>query len=80
MYTKEDVLDKVDFCSCEHTDFDGIYKAMDEYAKQQSVAFMKWALNAGKIIGDNWGDAYMPLEEEDVYNQFIEHQKQTENK
>lgn len=45
-----------------------------EYAKQQAIAFVKWALESDKIHGDNWGDAFMPGDEEDVYNQFIEQQ------
>lgn len=51
-----------------------IFQSMDEYAKQQAIAFVKWALESDKIHGDNWGDAFMPGDEEDVYNQFIEQQ------
>lgn len=50
--------------------------AMDIYAKQTSIAFVKWAIESGKIIGDNWGDAFIssPETEETIYNQFIEQQ------
>jgi hypothetical protein len=50
---------------------DTIYNMMDEYAKQQAIAFVKWAIDSGKIIGDNYGEAYIPLEEDDIYNQFM---------
>lgn len=51
-----------------------LLEVMDEYAKQQAIEFVKWAIDAEKIVGDNWGIAFMPLMEEDVYNQFIEQQ------
>ena len=52
-----------------------VQRYVDEYAaKQQAIAFVKWALEMDKIHGDNWGDAFMPGDEEDVYNQFIEQQ------
>jgi hypothetical protein len=43
--TRSEILDKVSLATCDHTDFDGIYKAMDEYAKQQSAAFLVWHTN-----------------------------------
>jgi hypothetical protein len=51
-------------------------KAMDEYAKQKAVAFLKWALESDNIVGDNYGDAFIPYPttEEELYSQFIEQQ------
>jgi len=40
--TKSEILDKVSLATCDHTDFDGVYKAMDEYAKQQVMDFIEW--------------------------------------
>jgi 5,10-methenyltetrahydromethanopterin hydrogenase len=39
--TKNEILDKVSMATCDHTDFDGIYKAMDEYAKQEVINHIK---------------------------------------
>lgn len=49
-------------------------KAMDEYAKQTSIAFVKWAIEEDKIRTDSLGYPHIPLEEEYIYNQFIEQQ------
>lgn len=74
-----------------HTDkaiaFD-IYKAMDEYAKQQAIAFDKWKLDFGwaKEYGNNFTYIrselvegshkfnYIRISFDDLYNQFIEQQ------
>jgi len=47
--------------------------AMDEYAKQKAIEFMKWALENDKISGDNYGFAFIhhPETAETVFDQFI---------
>lgn len=74
--TKEECLNKHDTSRkyIEQTCRPELFAAMDEYAAQQAIEFVKWAIDAEKIVGDNWGIAFMPLMEEDVYNQFIEQQ------
>jgi len=75
--TKEDLLEKVKYrFGTKHMElFDEIIKSlMDEYAKQQAIAFIKWGIESGEIMGDNWGDAFIPGEEETLYDKFIEQQ------
>lgn len=51
-------------------------KAMDVYAKQQGIAFMKWAIESA-LCGDNYGGVFIINEketEESLYSQFIEQQ------
>jgi hypothetical protein len=52
----------------------GIMTAMEEYAKQQAIAFVKWAIESEKIMGDNYYNAFIPGPEEELYDQFIESQ------
>jgi hypothetical protein len=82
---KDEILDRVSMATCDHTDFDGIYKAMDEYAKQQAIAFDVWKRQNGYLI-DPEGMVYLkliiegnnarnePVSSDTVYNQFIESQ------
>lgn len=55
-----------------------IYKAMDEFAKQQAVAFAKWtAENLWTVFDDNWypyQDEDNPVSAAHLYSQFIEQQ------
>lgn len=74
--TKEEILAK--YC---HTyalanieEYSNALSVMDEYAKQQAIEFVKWAIEGGKIMGDNWGDAFIPGSEDELYDQFIESQ------
>lgn len=84
--TKHEILDKVSMATCDHTDFDGIYKAMDEYAKQQAIAFDVWK-RENCITYDYENNAYSKLifldvdhtkvrteqlSIDDTYNQFAE--------
>lgn len=55
-------------------------KVAEEYARQQAIAFIKWAIDSCKVIGDNYGEAYTPHEEDHLYDQFIKHQQSTDNK
>jgi hypothetical protein len=55
-----------------------LYAAMDEYAKQQAIDFIKWAMSAA-LQGDHYGGVMFglplgPNNEEEAYNQFIESQ------
>jgi hypothetical protein len=52
----------------------GIITAMEEYAKQQTIAFVKWAIESEKIMGDSYCNAFIPGPEEELYDQFIESQ------
>jgi hypothetical protein len=54
---------------------EGIFNAMEEYAKQQTIAFVKWAIESEKIMGDSYCNAFIPGPEEELYDQFIESQK-----
>lgn len=87
--TKDKILDSVSLATCDHTDFDGIYKAMDEYAKQQAIAFDVWK-RENCITYDYENNAYSKLifldvehtkvrteqlSIDDTYTQFIESQK-----
>ncbi len=47
---------------------------ISEFAKQTSIAFIKWAIEEDKIRTDSLGYPHIPLEEEYIYNQFIEQQ------
>lgn len=61
-----------------------ILNAMSDYAQQQCIAFIKWAEDYDKFIGDNWGGAFIPIPDtpEKLYSQFIEYQsiEQQQNK
>jgi len=74
--TKEEILNKHDTSRhyIEQTCRPELFSAMDEYAKQQAIAFIKWGIESGEIMGDNWGDAFIPGEEETLYDKFIEQQ------
>lgn len=56
-----------------------IEKAMDEYAKQQAIAFGEWVdVNAVRNGFHNWtvgcGESKKEYTSEQLYNQFIEQQ------
>lgn len=56
---------------------DIIEDAMDEYAKQQAIAFLKWAMESA-LCGDNYKSVFIINEaetEETLYSQFTEQQK-----
>lgn len=46
--------------------------AMDEYAKQQAIAFMKWALDNDRLHGDNYGFVFIhhPETEDTLFEEF----------
>jgi len=58
-------------------DLEKVEKAMDEWGKQQSIAFARWiGENGYAYIGDNWyhmddEDGDNKLSEEELYNLFI---------
>jgi hypothetical protein len=51
-----------------------IFKAMDEYAKQQAIAFVRWAIDEEKIVGNSAGSAFTNEPEDELYTQFSEYQ------
>lgn len=64
----------------------GVHKSMDYFSKQQCIAFAEWILKTGweKLFSDenmwlnnelnnNWRQ---PLTSEQLYNLFLEHQKE----
>jgi hypothetical protein len=52
-----------------------ICSMMNEWAKHQAVEFVKWAIENNKIIGDSWGNSYMPGDEGEMYDKFIQSQQ-----
>jgi hypothetical protein len=75
--TKEEILEKRRrIFGNKHMELfsDTIYVVMEEYAKQQAIAFVKWAIESEKIMGDNYYNAFIPGPEEELYDQFIESQ------
>lgn len=74
--TKEEIIDKLIAYRGNRKAYvdTEVKKAMDEYAKQQAVDFVRWAIENEKIMGDNWGDAFIPGPEDELYDQFIESQ------
>jgi hypothetical protein len=66
--------------NAEGTRMDIVYLAMDEYAKNQAIAFVEWCNTYGykkyKEL-DRWKfDSQMNLTNEDVWNLFLTHQSQ----
>jgi hypothetical protein len=51
-----------------------ILDAMDEYAKQQAIAFMNWAMDNEKIVGNSAGSVFTNEPDDNLYNQFVEQQ------
>lgn len=73
--TKEDIINMEISFQCDHVDLDGINKAMDEYAKQQAVAF---AIEYAKGLS-SWSEikaSQSPYDRMDVrYDQFVKQQE-----
>jgi len=77
--TKQEILDKL---QKENPSSIPIFKAMDEYAKQQAIAFDIWKLknhwvwDNTKLVYFKWEGNNMHetrLSHEEIYNKFIEH-------
>jgi hypothetical protein len=62
---------------------DRAIRAMDEYAKEQAIAFAKWtAENLWTVYGDQWypyQDEDNPVPASKLYEKFLEFQQQTTN-
>ena len=65
----------------------GIYNAMDEYAKQQTVSFTNWTTSAECDYScsdeNEWNNIHNPQEtitSEQLYDKFIEWQIEQQNK
>jgi len=74
--TKDEILKKL---QDENPSSIPVFKAMDEYAKYQAIAFNNWLPESGYVrSGDNeWREILSPANiksTEQLYNQFIEQQ------
>ncbi len=88
--TKEAILNKHDTSNkyIEQTCRPELFSAMDEYAKQQAIAFGEWiqGCNYAPATDDGKWQNQLPGENDtittgELYSQFIENQRQiTENK
>ena len=85
--TKEEILAKriVEFPDTEEMTNDKIKlnvgKAMDEFAKQQSIAFTKWLVDGtyDKVTGDYDGIVSFAENPENLYELFLTEQSKTQN-
>ncbi len=81
MNTKEEIFHK--HYDVKSQGLSDVYAAMDEYAKQQAIAFAEWTDengytridNGASVRWESWSDLSGKTTEQ-LYAQFIEHQSQ----
>ncbi len=77
--TKEEIVTKETFGIFDEYELGitGLSKAMDEYAKQEAIAFLKWCIKSSQIgLDDQW---YMVIRNNDQ-NLWNEYQQSLNNK